>query len=131
MYDARIIHEFQRKYKWEGREVHYYRIVFIYSKYEDRAIHVEGIAICEPTDKYNEEFGEKLAKVKAYEKYYHKVKKLMIAETHRPEWRKKQKVELRKSGNDLGDFKYYILNELDRVAERKNYDNLKITIEEI
>lgn len=34
-------------------------------------------------------------------KYYHKVKKLMIAETRSPEWRKKQKVELRKSGNDL------------------------------
>jgi hypothetical protein len=32
---------------------------------------------------------------------------------------------------DLNDFKYYILDELDRVAERKNYENLKITIEEI
>jgi hypothetical protein len=130
MYDAKIVYEFPMAYTLRGREVHYYRIVFIYSN-EHKSRYVKGIAICEPTDKYNEEFGEKLAKVKAYEKYYHKVKKLMIAETHRPEWRKKQKVELRKSGNDLGDFKYYILNELDRVAERKNYDNLKITIEEI
>jgi hypothetical protein len=114
MYDAKIVYEFPMAYTLRGREVHYYRIVFIYSN-EHKSRYVKGIAICEPTDKYNKEFGEKLAKAKAYEAYYHKVKKLLIAETHTPEWRKKRKVELMKSGNYLDDSKYYILDELEEI----------------
>jgi hypothetical protein len=88
MSDARIVHEFGSQYKQDTLETHYYRIVYIYSN-EHFVRHAEGMATCEPTDKYNEGFGKRLAKVKAYEAYYRKVKKLMIAETHRPEWRKK------------------------------------------
>ena len=89
MYNAGIVQEVD----WQDGATSYYEIIFFYEDGSEgwRQFVVTGKAVCNSTDKYNKEFGKNLAKTKAYEAYHHEVKKLMIAETYRPEWKKKQK----------------------------------------
>lgn len=105
--------------------------------YKDLDFDVFGAAICKEPDKYNEEFGKNLAKTKAYEAYHHEVKKLMIAETYRPEWKKKQKCSF--SGQFIITLTSYDINPLkdfDRVQKElprkfKDGAKVKVTIEDI
>jgi hypothetical protein len=128
MYDAKVISEncFYEDSPY-GNKV---ACCYVIGKFKSQTLYASEIAMCEEGDKFNYEFGLKLAKAKTYEKFFHRLKKLMIAETHRPEWKKKKRVELRKKGNDVTDFKFSVIEGIDKVAKYKNYDNIKITIEE-
>ena len=109
MYHAKIVKE---GFELLGVNTNYgittiYRIFFNFYKtdpYITWGYEVKGIAHCGDQDKYNEEFGKNLAKTKAYEAYHHEVKKLMIAETYRPEWKKKNKIEFTGKADTFYDY---------------------------
>lgn len=148
MYNAEITNEGERVLarKWQrnlakvNETIHGYRIYFNYygSKGTIKKV-VDGVVGCDPTDKYNEEFGKQLAKTKAYEAYHHEVKKLMIAETYRPEWKKKQKMSFEAiclKDDDRLSFVLTGIQDKDRVLKEVNrkFDagkDIKVTIEEI
>jgi hypothetical protein len=90
MYDAKVINEncFYEDSPY-GNKV---ACCYVTGKFKSQTFYASEIAMCEEGDKFNYEFGLKLAKAKTYEKFFHRLKKLMIAETHRPEWKKKQKM---------------------------------------
>ena len=136
MYNAEIIDEYETVYKYKGLDTHYYAITFVYSNQPNARV-VEGIAICKKQDKYNFEFGKNLAKTKAYEALYHEVKKLMIAETHRPEWKKKQKMSFEgKTAHLYGIDGFEITKDINRIGKEmaKKFGkgkSVKVTVEEI
>lgn len=127
MYNAEIMVS-----RWADK--HTFWIEFAYYGSKGKVVkEVYGQSNCQPTDKYNEEFGRNLAETKAFETYYHEVKKLMIAETYRPEWKKKQKMSF--EGEYIKGGIYHI-KDYDRVvkeAKRKfgKGKSVKVTVEEI
>jgi len=93
---------------------------------------VKGKATCHKKDKYDKEFGKKLAEIRAKEKMIRVAKDLMVQETYRPEWRKKhKKVVFKGRCEDLLSFKCRILNSLDSMANHKDYGKVKVSIERI
>ena len=107
-----------------------YRIEYIYGGW---IRNVTGVVHCSNHDKYNEEFGKQLAKTKAHEAYWHEVKKLQIAETYKPEWKKKQKMSFEGEYIKGG---IYPIKDYDRVVKEaaRKFDKgkpIKVTIEEI
>ena len=133
MYNAKI--EQECAYRGTRNNTWYYRIDYSYHSHNGNWVfnHITRKAICSSGDKYNEEFGRNLAKTKAYEAYHHRVKKLMIAETYRPEWKKKQKMSFEGEYIKGG---IYPIKDYDRVVKEaaRKFDKgkpIKVTIEEI
>ena len=139
MYNAKI--EQECAYRGTRNNTWYYRIDYSYHSHNGNWVfnHITRKAICSSGDKYNEEFGRNLAKTKAYEAYHHRVKKLMIAETYRPEWKKKQKMSFEAiclKDDDRLSFVLTGIQDKDRVLKEVNrkFDagkDIKVTIEEI
>ena len=92
-----------------------------------------GIAVCSPDDKFNKEFGLKLAEARAMQDMYMRIEKLMVEQTHKPEWKKKQKMSF---GGEYIKGGIYPIKDYDRVVKEaaRKFDKgkpIKVTIEEI
>jgi len=137
MYNAKIDQEIG--YRGTKSNTWCHRIEYTYRSTDGNWVfsHVIGKATCSPTDKYNEEFGRNLAKTKAHEAYWHEVKKLQIAETYRPEWKKKQKMSFEgKTAHLYGIDGFEITKDINRIGKEmaKKFGkgkSVKVTIEEI
>ena len=98
-----------------------------------------GIAVCSPDDKFNKEFGLKLAEARAMQNMYIQIEKLMVEQTHKPEWKKKQKMSFGATclkDDDCLSFVLTGIQDKDRVLKEVNrkFDagkDIKVTIEEI
>ena len=137
MYNAEITNEGGGTLPWY-RNSYMYHIEFVYFGSKGRIKRtVTGTATRNTTDKYNEEVGKNLAKTKAYEAYHHEVKKLMIAETDRPEWKKKQKMSFEgKTAHIYGMKGFEVTKDINRIGKEMakkcgKGKSVKGTVEEI
>lgn len=96
-----------------------------------------GIAVCSPDDKFNKDFGLKLAEARAMQNMYIQIEKLMVEQTHRPQWKKKQKMSFEgKTAHLYGIDGFEITKDINRIGKEmaKKFGkgkSVKVTVEEI
>ncbi len=86
-------YEIKRKYEWKDGKTYFCKIQFEYMAEckKFRGVRtVVGSCDCEAGDKFKPEFGYRFAKVKALKRMFAVIKRLMLLETHQPEWRKEE-----------------------------------------
>ena len=106
-------------------------------RYNGHRYRAEGYATCHPDDRFNAEFGEELAQVRANKNMFKHIEKLLLAETYRPEWRKKQKMSFEgKTAHLYGIDGVEITKDINRIGKEmaKKFGkgkSVKVTVEEI
>ena len=106
-------------------------------RYNGHRYRAEGYATCHPDDKFNAEFGEELAQVRANKNMLKHIEKLLLAETHKPEWKKKQKMSFEATFYEgIACHEFMPVKDINRILKEthrkfKPGSNVKVTIEEL
>lgn len=121
------------------------RTVFYLLKFGcgDGVFKVCGEATCHPEDNFNMEFGVSLAKIRAYQKVYKKLEKLLLKETYKPGWKKeKNKISFEGEADYFINYSQHnrkigmtfanVFEGLDRELDKKFKEGkkVKVTIED-